>query len=442
MKTFLRTPRLTSVERAEAEKVLAATTDLTLGAGLVLRPSRRAKDDVERPAYLIFRFTAPDGRRREMGLGAIQRTNPQEIAQRLSQARVEVAGYREQLRQGIDPLEHKNAERERARAALQVKKAEQRTEHATLARVAREYHERVIEPNRTTKHAMQWIASLERHVPPAIWHKPIARIEPPELLAFLEKLQAEIPETAMRIRQRLEAVFDDAMFRKLCRSNAAEPVRRKLREAMKGKKRERGKFAMLPYAKAPDFARDLRSREGIAARALEFGMLTAARTSEIIGATWGEFDLDAGVWTIPAARMKAGEKHVVYLPPRAVEIVRSMQELQQPFVFPSPALDGKPLSNMGMLTLLRRMDADGETTVHGLCRATFSTWAYETSAARPEVIEACLAHREANLVKAAYNRAQFAKERRALLQAWAEYLDGKAPASNVIEFPQPRAVGA
>lgn len=108
-------PHLTNVERAEAEKVLAATTDLTLGAGLVLRPSRRAKDDVERPAYLIFRFTAPDSRRREMGLGAIQRTNPQEIAQRLSQARVEVAGYREQLRQGIDPLEHKNAERERAR---------------------------------------------------------------------------------------------------------------------------------------------------------------------------------------------------------------------------------------------------------------------------------------------------------------------------------------
>ena len=152
----------------------------------------------------------------------------------------------------------------------------------------------------------------------------------------------------------------------------------------------------------------------------------------MIGATWDEFDLAAGVWTVPAARMKGGERHTVYLSERAREIVTGMQELAQRFVFPAPTLDDKPLSNMAMLTLLRRMDADKTTTVHGLCRASFSTWAYETGAARPEVIEACLAHREADKVKAAYNRAQFASERAALLAAWADHCAGKAPENNVI----------
>jgi integrase len=140
--------------------------------------------------------------------------------------------------------------------------------------------------------------------------------------------------------------------------------------------------------------------------------------------------------------MKGGERHVVYLTPRAVEIVRQMAEIGGAFVFPSSLNPARPLSNMAMLTLLRRLKVDGETTVHGLCRATFSTWAHETGAARPDVIEACLAHREADRVRAAYNRAQFMAERKALLAAWAEYCDGKAPAANVIEFPQPRAVGA
>jgi integrase len=137
--------------------------------------------------------------------------------------------------------------------------------------------------------------------------------------------------------------------------------------------------------------------------------------------------------------MKGGQQHTVFLPPRAVQIVQAMRDLGQPYVFPSPSLDGAQLSNMAMLTVLRRMDADKRTTVHGLCRASFSTWAYETAAARPDVIEACLAHREANLVKAAYNRAQFSKERRALLAAWAEYLEGNEQAgADLIPFT-PRA---
>jgi len=197
--------------------------------------------------------------------------------------------------------------------------------------------------------------------------------------------------------------------------------------------RQRGELAALPYREAPAFLGRLREAEGIAACCLEFAVLTAARTGEVLGATWGEIDMDAALWTVPAARMKAKEAHTVALPPRAVEILRSLAtlKLDAAIVFPSPMLNGKPLSNMAMLTLQGRMGMRDSTTVHGLCRATFSTWANETGAAWPDVNEACLAREESNKVRASYNRAQFHAERRALLEAWVEYLS-KPPASNVV----------
>lgn len=412
---------------------VAGDGDHSDGDGLLLRIKNG------RGAW-VFRFTAPDGRRREMGLGKLVRNSIAEAGKSLTAARDQADDARKLLRDGLDPIVARDRRREEARRALELRRVQARAERATLARVAREYHERVIEPSRTTKHAAQWIASLENHIPDRLWHAPIDAIEAPALLDCIADLQAKIPETASRIRQRLEAIFDDAEFRGLVSGNPARAIRRKLRETKRG--RERGSFAALPYAKLPAFVRTLRRQEGIAARALEFALLTAARTGEVLGATWSEFDLDAGVWTVPAARMKGGERHVVYLTPRAVEIVRQMADIGGAYVFPSPLNPARPLSNMAMLTLLRRLRVDGETTVHGLCRATFSTWAHETGAARPDVIEACLAHREADRVRAAYNRAQFMAERKALLAAWSEYCDGKAPAANVIEFPQPRAVGA
>jgi integrase len=147
----------------------------------------------------------------------------------------------------------------------------------------------------------------------------------------------------------------------------------------------------------------------------------------VLGATWAEFEISAGTWTVPGARMKGGQEHVVHLSPRAAGILKGQRALGQPYVFPAPTLDGRPLSNMAMLMLLRRLGIAGATTVHGLCGSTFSTWANETGAARPDVIEACLAHREANLVRASYNRARFSAERCAVLAAWADILDGAAP---------------
>jgi len=363
-------------------------------------------------AAWVLRFTSPSGKRREMGLGICDRNNATIAGKSLAGARQLAHDARGLLQQSIDPIDTREAKRAALRAEAEERKSTAAREELTLARAARQYHARDVEPNRTDRHSKLWIASLENHVPEALWHRPISAITAPELLDFIAELRNRIPETAERVRQRLEVVFDDAEFRGLSIGNPARAIRRKLTQT-RGQRGSEG-FAALDYKEAPAFMRALRECKGIAARALEFGMLTASRTGEIIGATWIEFDLDAAQWTIPAARMKGGEQHVVHLVPRAVEILQEMRTLGQPNVFPSIALTSKPLSNMAMLQLLKRMGMQSRTTVHGLCRATFSTWANDTAAARPDVIEAALAHREADRVKAAYNRAEFHAERRAL----------------------------
>lgn len=388
-------------------------------------------------ARWLFRFTNSAGRRRAMGLGAAHRNSLAAAGKSLTAAREAADKARKLLQGGVDPIEAKASERERAQKALEEKKSAAKHERTTLARVARAYHERVIEGSRSDKHAAQWIASLEANVPAEMWHKPIADVTAPELLSVLIDLQSRIPETASRVRQRIDAIFEDAIFNGLASSNPAASLRRKLREA-KGR-RVRGQFRALAYADAPALVAELRKLEGIAARCLEFAALTAARTGEVLGASWGEFDLRSGLWTVPGARMKGGEGHVVYLSPRAREIVEGQRVFGQPFVFPAPALDGRPLSNMAMLMLLRRLGIASATTVHGLCRSTFSTWANEMGVARPDVIEACLAHREGDKIRAAYNRAQFAGERRKLLDAWAAYLDGQETMTNVIDLASAKA---
>ena len=172
---------------------------------------------------------------------------------------------------------------------------------------------------------------------------------------------------------------------------------------------------------------------GVAPRCLEFTLLTAARTAEAIGLAWNEIDLATGVWTVPAGRMKGGEEHLVYLSDRAVEILEDQRGLHTRWVFPSPSGADTPMSNGGMLALLRRMGVNDRTTVHGL-RASFSTWAAEAFGARPDVVETCLAHRERDRIRAAYNRATFTDERRKLLVAWATYCNGATEQNNVLEL--------
>ncbi len=408
----------------------AGAGDHTDGGGLVLRVTANA-------ASWVLRYTAPNGKRREMGLGGALRNNATVAGSSLTDARSLAQDARTKLQQGLDPIDERDRVRAERKAAASAHKIAEAAERLTLARAARAYHERVIEPNRSTKHSNDWINSLEQHISASLWHKPLAEVEAPELLDVMVAVFAEVPETAARIRQRLEAVFEDGVFRKQCATNPANAIRRKLRETVRA--RERGHYAALDYRLVPQFVRRLRTQPGIAARALEFALLTAARTNEVVGLTWSELDVQAAIWRVPPERMKAREEHLVYLSPRALAIVAEMRWLNAPNVFPSPRDTRKPLSNMAMLTLLRRMDVAGETTVHGLCRATFATWSADHAIARDEVTEACLAHREADRTKASYNRAKFAAERRQLLNAWANYCCGTAEASNTSEYSQREA---
>lgn len=403
--------------------------DTSDGGGLMLRVRGQS-------ASWVLRYTVVGGgRRREMGLGIAHRASGKQAGESLTTARELAHNARELLRRDVDPIDERDARIAGEREAKQAKKADQAREQMTLARAARNYHERVIEPSRTSKHAAQWIASLEHHVPPDTWHKAIDDIEPPELLAALSGVRSladekvHVPETLSRVRQRLDAVFEDAIFHKRCSSNPAAAIRRKMRETQS--RRERGQFAALPYREVPAFVRDVRQQPGIAARCLEFALLTASRTNEVLLATWPEVDVDAGVWLIPAERMKGGEAHTVHLSEPAKAVLQAQRELGSAYLFPSPRDLKQPLSNMAMLTLIERMGMNERTTVHGVCRASFSTWANETAAARPDVVEACLAHREADRVKAAYNRAKFTEERRALMIAWAAYI---TRTGEVIEF--------
>lgn len=435
------TPRKSGITPRRAQHLLtvrqivaAGDGDYSDGGGLLLRIRGTS-------ATWVYRFTSPAGRRREMGLGAAARATLAQAGASLTAAREAAHEARELVRRGLDPIDQRDQRRMLARQAEQARQADRQRERWTLARCARDYHERVIELKRTPKHAAQWISSLENHMPPAVWHAPIAGIDPPTLLQALLAIQphernrhegVNLAETVKRIRQRLDAVFEDAAFHGRCDANPAAAIKRKLTEA--APERVRGKLAALDYRAAPALMHRLRALPGTAARALEFAVLTAARTSEVLGCTWSEIDLQASIWRVPAARMKmkADEDHVVYLPPRAVEVLRGQLGQARDLVFPSPMTVGrrkaKALSNMAMLSVLDRLGVRDQTTVHGVCRSTFSTWANETAAARPDVIEACLAHREGDRVRRAYNRAGFADERRALLEAWSDYLSKPAAA--------------
>jgi integrase len=399
------------------------------GGGLLLR----VRGD---SASWVLRFTSPTGRQREMGLGQAHRASAAQAGAALTASRDLAHKAREQLRQGVDPIDQRDLKRGAAYAQEVAKKAAVARDHWTLARCARDYHECVIERTRTEKHSAQWISSLENHLPAAVWHAPIATVTPPMLLKALQaatpheraRHPGDLAETLRRVRQRLDAVFEDAAFYGRCESNAAAAIKRKLHEALP--RGQAGQLAALPYREVPAFMARLRAAPGTAVRCLEFALLTAARTSEAVFAEWSELDVEGGVWTVPAERMKGGEAHTVFLSAPALDLVKAQRGLDDRYLFPSPMKPDRALSNMAMLKVLDRLGMRERTTVHGLCRASFSTWANDTDAAKPDVIEACLAHREANLVRASYNRADFNRQRKALLAAWAGYL--AAPESNVV----------
>ena len=229
------------------------------GGGLLLRVRAQR-------AVWVFRYTSPAGRRRDAGFGIVHRDSMSEAGESLRQARDRARRARDNLAAGIDFLDQKRSEREAVVKDRAAAKAQREAQHMTLARYARRYHETQIEPKFNPKYASVWIASLERHMPSELWCKPIAEVSAVELYEALSAVKRELPETADRMRRRLAAVFDDAVFFGCCASNPADTIRRKLASAAGADRGERS-FAALPYAEVPGFVSELRRQPGIAARA-------------------------------------------------------------------------------------------------------------------------------------------------------------------------------
>ena len=276
---------------------------------------------------------------------------------------------------------------------------------------------------RNDKHRQQWRNTLATYVYPHFGALPVSQIETSHVLAVLEQIWNAKSETASRVRGRIENVLDAAKVQGLRTGENAARWRGHLEHLLpKPEKLVRGHHPALPYADLPAFMKDLVGREALAARVLEFTILTVARSGEVLGATWCEVDLDKAEWTIPAARMKAGREHSIPLSSRAVEILREVQPLNTKVNKAAPLFPtgrGGKLSGMAMPMLLRRMDRDA-ITVHGF-RSTFRDWAGESTSFPREVVEHAMAHQLADKAEAAYQRGTLFPKRIKLMAEWADY---------------------
>jgi integrase len=282
---------------------------------------------------------------------------------------------------------------------------------------------------RSEIHARQWETTLREHAAPLL-QLPVSQITTEDVLGVLKPLWGDRRETASRVRSRIEAVLDHAKAKGLRQGENPARWRGHLDHLLpRRQKLERKHHAAMPYAEVPAFMEKLRAIEGTAARALEFCILTAARTGEVLKATPGEFDLDATRWVLQAPRMKGGRRHEVPLSPRAVEIVRQMPEGD--YVFPG-RFPGTRMSD-GMLDYLlkKRMNVAG-ATVHGF-RSSFRDWAGDCTNHQRDVVESALAHAIENQTEAAYRRNTAIEKRRDLMKAWEAYC-GMPPAANVIPW--------
>jgi integrase len=272
---------------------------------------------------------------------------------------------------------------------------------------------------RSSKHAAQWTTTLRGYAAP-LRRLPVDKIGTDDVHSVLKPIWNTKPVTASRLRGRIERVLDAAKAQGLRSGENPARWRGHLDQLLAKRQRlTRGHHAAMPYDDVPAFMGVLRSRDATAARALEFAILTAARSGEVLGARWEEFDLDRALWTVPAGRMKGGREQRVPLSKRALEIVRAMHEGRNgDFVFSGQKL-GKPLSAIALEMVLRRMKIT-DATVHGF-RSAFRDWAAERTNFPNEVCEAALAHAIENRVEAAYRRGDLFEKRRKLMDAWSIY---------------------
>lgn len=347
------------------------------------------------------------GRRRDLGLGAYPDVS-------LAMARERAAEARRLIANGEDPIAKK-----------------QQAQPKTFKEAALELIESKRPGWKNAKHAAQWASTLESYVFPKIGQGQVAKIETADVIGALTPIWTDKPETASRVRQRIEAVIDYATALGIRSGDNPARWRGHLDHLLPKPKKVRAvkHHPALPHGQIADFMVDLALREGVAARALGFTILTASRSGETRGMTWAEVDLENRLWTIPTARMKAGKEHRVPLSDAALAYLGSRRD-DNALVFESEAKPGRPISDMSMTAVLRRMNRT-EITVHGF-RSTFRDWAGETTGFPREVIEAALAHGIKNKAEAAYARSDLFDKRRDLMDSWAAAATKDQNGSNVV----------
>jgi integrase len=353
----------------------------------------------------IYRFML-DGRPREMGLGPVNVIS-------LAEARKRAGECRRMRLDGIDPIE--------ARKARHGQRKLEAARGMTFDACAAAYLDAHRESWRNAKHRDQWRNTLSSYASPVFGSLPVQTIDVALVMKALEPIWRGKPETASRLRGRIEAVLDWATAREYRKGENPARWRGHLDKLLpaRAKIQRVQHHPALHYHELADFMEALRDQDGIAARALEFLILTAARTGEIIGARWDEIDLEDKVWVVPGARMKAGREHRVPLSGASLAILKRMKETRESdFVYPG-GKKGMPLSNMAMLAVLKRMGRD-DLTAHGF-RSTFRDWSAECTDFRSEVVEMALAHTIENKVEAAYRRGDLFQKRRQLMEAWTRF---------------------
>src|ERR1019366_2823741 len=371
------------------------------GANLYLLVSKTGA----RKWVLHFTFR---GKTKEMGLGSAASVP-------LADAREKAASARRKIAKGLNPI----IERKRDSGI------------PTFGQMADDVRETLSAGFRNEKHKAQWKSTLETYAA-SLRAKPVDTIGTDDVLAVLKPIWTVKAETASRVRGRIEKVLDAAKAKGFRDGENPARWRGHLDHLLpRPSKLARGHHAAMPYEDVAAFVAKLRKREAASAMALELCILTAARSGEILGMRWPEIDFDRKVWTVPADRMKAGREHRVPLSPRAVAILRKLEKLKTgEFVFPGQTRN-KPLSNMAMEMVLRRMKIE-EATVHGF-RSSFRDWAGNVSNFPREITETALAHVIGDKAEQAYRRSDALEKRRKLMEAWAAYCE-PSDSSNIVQL--------
>lgn len=358
----------------------------------------------------IFRYSRA-GKKREMGLGSL---NAISLAEARERARI----CRQQLVDGIDPLAARA--QDRARVATDDAKA------MTFDQCAAAFIKAHAAGWRSTVHHMQWEKTLATYVSPVFGRLPVNAVDVGLVMKAIEPIWTTKPETAARVRGRIESVLNWAKARGYRSGENPALWKGHLDQLLPARSRVKAvkHHAALPYDQTAEFMARLRKQDGSPARALEFAILTAARTGEVIGAQWKEIDFTAKVWVVPAERMKSNREHRVPLSGAALKIFADSEKTQlTEYVF--AGRNGGSLSNMALLMLLRRMGYP-DLTAHGF-RSTFRDWAAESTNVQAEVAEAALGHVVGDKVELAYRRGDFFEKRRRLMEDWAKFASGNLP---------------